>query len=413
MNQTPITKKTFTKLSSHWAKLIQDGEFATFVWPPRAEPIRRIIEFIRNEELQNQLGLDTQKTVFAIIDFKDEPTVAKGELYADILWELSRELREKGRLVDELDALTLLKHLESEGYRVVLFVLGLDRMLEKHDISLVKEIALIYKRFVNVSVFCFLRIYLSPEMRKSLNDETVFTNTNIFYTQVYSVEDSSQFITFMEEQWNMKISDTQRTFILDNFAGKLGTVKNALRILRANPTLPLKSLIRDESIIERGKLTLQAFHPSVLTVVRKIQEGSYKFSKEDDEAMSYLIHIGMVKCHNDTYSLFPVFLQDIRLELPNEGIVSDIPSTFASENLNSLLTFQEQRVFKTLLENKGAIISRDRIADDMWESDVDEKYSNWAIDQLMYRLRQRLAQAKLPFILKTRRGQGFMLLDTR
>ena len=410
MSKTPITKKTSSSLATHWARLINDLEFATFIWPPRSEPIRRVIEFIRDEDLQKDVGLNTDKTIFAILDFKDEPIVPKGELYADILWELSRELREKGRLVEEFDALALLKHLEKEGYRVVLFVFGLDRMFLKGESSLFKEIALVYKRFDNISALCFLRIYPDENIKKTLTEEIAFTNTNVFYNPVYSRADSNQFISFIEEQWGMSATKTQREFILKHFAGKLGTIKNTLRMLRGNPKMSLQSLKTNPSIIDRGKLTLDAFHPDVLKVVKKIQKGNYVQMNAEKEVLEYLKNIGMIEVNGGSYTLYPEFLNDINLE--DDDVERGAPiGKIDMKKLNSLLTFHEQRVLELLMQNEGDIVARDKVAEKMWESDVDERYSDWAIDQLMYRLRQRLSQGKVPLTIKTKRGQGFVLLS--
>src|SRR3989344_2205976 len=247
---TAITSKKLEELASKWVKIIQYQEFAIFIWSPRSEPIRRINEFLRDEDLQKKVRLNSKKTVFAILDFKDEPTIAKGELYADILWELSRELRDKGRLVEESDAMLLLKHLDKEGYRVVLITLGLNRMLERCDVSITKEIVTIYKRFRNVTVINFLRIFLNSTIKKALSDELVFT-ANIFYEPIYSREDSDQFIRFCEASWGFHITSTQRKFILERYSGKLGTVKNAMRIIRENPSISLSVIDKDPTIVDR------------------------------------------------------------------------------------------------------------------------------------------------------------------
>src|SRR3989344_2537217 len=407
MTQTPISPKTIKKLQNKWATLIRCKEFTSFIYPPRADPTRRVVEFLHDTQLQQKLKLDTEKTIHAILDFKGEPHVQKGELYADILSELSRELREKGREVVETDAITLLKRLEIEGYRIVLWVFGLDRMLTRVDVSILKDIALIYKLFSNISVLNFIRIYLGGEIGQALREEMVLT-TNIVYIPIYSREDSDYFISFMEEQWGMKVTPAQRRFILENFSGKLGVIKGAMRMVRDNPKIDLDSLLDSDQIKTRGIVTLQALDKQVLPVVYEIAGGDYKDSGEDNPIIDYLIKIGWVKKIDGKYQLFPPFMRSIKLSEETPGEQKPFQQLFAE-----IFTFREQRVFGIFLKNLNSIVSRDMIANGMWGANAEDEYSDWAIDQLMYRLRLRISQAKLPYTIKTKRGQGFMMLDNR
>ena len=405
MTHTSLPQATLEKIASEWATLIRCFEFTSFISPPRAEPIRRVIEFLHDTTLQKKCDLNTTKTVHAILDFKGEPHVTKGELYADILLELSRELRERGRMVEETDALILLKHLESEGYKVVLWVFGLERMLSRVDVTLLKEIALVYKRFTNMTVINFIRIYLGGEIGQALKEEMVLT-ANIRYAPLYSRADSDHFISFCEKLWGMKITIAQRDFLLDNFAGKLGVIKGAMRMVRDNPNMSMKNLLANEQILTRGIVTLQALDKQVLPLVYSIADGKYKKKPTDAPMLEYLTKIGWVKEIKGIYQLFPPFMRSIKLE---EDSVETKPHL--QQSLSEILTFREQRVFEIFLKNLNSIVTRDMVADGMWGGNADQKYSDWAIDQLMYRLRGRLQHAKIPYELKTKKGQGFMMLD--
>jgi len=130
----------------------------------------------------------------------------------------------------------------------------------------------------------------------------------------------------------------------------------------------------------------------------------------EKEVLEYLKNIGMIEVNGGSYTLYPEFLNDINLE--DDDVERGAPiGKIDMKKLNSLLTFHEQRVLELLMQNEGDIVARDKVAEKMWESDVDERYSDWAIDQLMYRLRQRLSQGKVPLTIKTKRGQGFVLLS--
>jgi DNA-binding winged helix-turn-helix (wHTH) protein len=73
---------------------------------------------------------------------------------------------------------------------------------------------------------------------------------------------------------------------------------------------------------------------------------------------------------------------------------------------NSRLTFSENAIFNVLRQNIGQIISRDLVAQAIWNKLWIEKYSDWTIDTLVYRLRHKLP---LDLKLDTIRNRGFIL----
>jgi len=256
-----------------------------------------------------------------------------------------------------------------------------------------------------MTVINFIRIYLGGEIGQALKEEMVLT-ANIRYAPLYSRADSDHFISFCEKLWGMKITIAQRDFLLDNFAGKLGVIKGAMRMVRDNPNMSMKNLLANEQILTRGIVTLQALDKQVLPLVYSIADGKYKKKPTDAPMLEYLTKIGWVKEIKGIYQLFPPFMRSIKLE---EDSVETKPHL--QQSLSEILTFREQRVFEIFLKNLNSIVTRDMVADGMWGGNADQKYSDWAIDQLMYRLRGRLQHAKIPYELKTKKGQGFMMLD--
>jgi DNA-binding response OmpR family regulator len=62
-----------------------------------------------------------------------------------------------------------------------------------------------------------------------------------------------------------------------------------------------------------------------------------------------------------------------------------------------------------LLEKNGQTVSRDEIGQALW-SDNQEDYSDWAIDQLIARIRKRLKELSLsPKMVRVVRGKGYIL----
>lgn len=73
------------------------------------------------------------------------------------------------------------------------------------------------------------------------------------------------------------------------------------------------------------------------------------------------------------------------------------------------LTKNEYRILKTLLENKGKIVSRDTLMTRLWETDsyVDEN----TLSVNMTRLRKKLEQAGLKDFIVTKKGVGYLVQE--
>lgn len=71
------------------------------------------------------------------------------------------------------------------------------------------------------------------------------------------------------------------------------------------------------------------------------------------------------------------------------------------------LTRNEHRILQLLLENKGAVVSRDAMMTRLWESDsyVDEN----TLTVNVTRLRRKLAELGLTDLIRTKKGAGYLV----
>lgn len=81
-------------------------------------------------------------------------------------------------------------------------------------------------------------------------------------------------------------------------------------------------------------------------------------------------------------------------------------------SLPSGLTIQQEKILKLLIAHAPHPIHRDEIAKEIWGKLWHEKYSDWAIDQLIYSLRQNLVKSKSRHKIKTKKGKGYFVIVT-
>lgn len=73
------------------------------------------------------------------------------------------------------------------------------------------------------------------------------------------------------------------------------------------------------------------------------------------------------------------------------------------------LTPSQQAIYRLLQEAKGNVVNRDSLASALWSEAWNDKYSDWAIDQAIYSLRQRLLELGSPEKIEAKKGQGFLI----
>ena len=84
---------------------------------------------------------------------------------------------------------------------------------------------------------------------------------------------------------------------------------------------------------------------------------------------------------------------------------SDASLTYNGERIE--LTKNDYRILRTLMENKGKVVSRDTLMERLWETDsfVDEN----ALTVNIARLRKKLEQAGLMEFIVTKKGMGYLI----
>lgn len=94
--------------------------------------------------------------------------------------------------------------------------------------------------------------------------------------------------------------------------------------------------------------------------------------------------------------------------LQHRGVLlnlSDASLSYEGERIE--LTKNDYRILKTLMENKGHVVSRDKLMEKLWETDcfVDEN----ALTVNIARLRKKLEQAGIEGFIGTKKGMGYII----
>lgn len=179
--------------------------------------------------------------------------------------------------------------------------------------------------------------------------------------------------------------------------------------LEKNPDFVLKEdyfgqIIKDRKINYTLRSIWNSFPAQMQSIFKSISQGKYKFDEVDIFGINYLLGTNLVIKESD-------FKFDSNIKLLSAFISNDYkftPETLSNSQseVTDALSSQEFAVFTLLKENANKVVEKGQIAKIIWGNTERDKKKDWAIDQLMKRLRTKIGDNKAKTI-QTIRGRGY------
>ncbi|OGD87493.1 hypothetical protein A2870_04050 [Candidatus Curtissbacteria bacterium RIFCSPHIGHO2_01_FULL_41_11] len=304
------------------------------------------------------------------------------------------------------------------------------------------------KRLRTLNKYKFGVVFGTRRDLKELIDREVLTNfydfftDNTLYLKIYDEKAINVMFSQIEQAFSQKLSTEQKEAIIKLTSGhaKLTKVLTEITLREKQApdleTLPQKPLIK-EALFEIW-LFLTAKEQNLLKLIAQ------KKAVEKDEALENLIKFDLVQQFNPlrpqlastqarsetsnstiqpaspakrgeqysfTIPLFEQFVLDIVPSITQEKISFNQESKEILKGtsvISDLLSPQEFRLLRFLIQNEGKIIGRDEIIEAVW-TDVksQEGISDEAIDQMIFRLRKKIEdEPQAPKHIVTVKGLG-------
>ena len=123
---------------------------------------------------------------------------------------------------------------------------------------------------------------------------------------------------------------------------------------------------------------------------------------EEKKKTIYLWNTGFIKTNNPKSNIFSQLFEDYVRQKRKTATVKDLSKEFSKKE-NLLVTF--------LKENKDKICEREEIIDVVWPEEEELGVSDWAIDKLVARVRNKLKLQKNNFEIQTIKTRGYKLIE--
>ena len=283
----------------------------------------------------------------------------------------------------------------------------------------------------NESRYKFACVFATRRDLRQLVDQEIirefydFFVGNSVYMRLYDKKAIETMLSQIEKVFGKKLSAEQKINIINLTSGHTKLTRLcAETILQENLSLEIESFITKpivrSTIFELWLfLTAQEQHTLIQIVTKN--------PVSQNESVENLLNFGLLKeaglpSHHPTIPqpnnllftipLFEAFIRTNASTLHREKI-SYNPNTNeitkGEEIISGLLSPQENRLLKFLIENQGKIIDREEIIKAAWPEALQaEGISDEAIDQMMFRLRKKIEdEPNNPKHILTVKGLGF------
>lgn len=242
---------------------------------------------------------------------------------------------------------------------------------------------------------------------------------NIIYVPLLTDQASDYLISDYESLYSLSLSPKVKSLLKQYFGGhpqllkySLGKIANSAK-KTADVTQLKQDLESDYELRIAAREIWKSLNQKEQDIVyHVVQTGDLPQVHPED--MQYIVNTGLISKIDGRAKTFGQFFdQIVSSEKPHQSL------SYKEENgevyfgpLSCLDQFtpQEYGVLNFLVKNQNSVVSRDQIAEVLWNKESHEKYSDWAIDKVISVVRKKLQSMGFPpQKLQTLKKRGFKL----
>lgn len=403
-----LPASTYHAMVVPWLTALKRDEIVAVVSYPGSDRERRLNSLIADRNLQNKY-LEKNKTYqWLTLDLRLKPNSNRADLETLVFAALKEQLPHNSS-----PAISFTQRLNALEDVVVLSIIGAEEMLQEEQIPLLLWVSeMVRAQTLKVLLFFETNIFSS----EALDVFKVIPNfqPRIYPLTLYSNKDMDKFITHMQEDhgYHFTFNTATRSASIAQCGGNLGLIREILHYLKEYPNASLIDIFTHREMRFTLSSLWNAFGPLEKELLQKIATGQPTTNHIYKAAAEYLLMTGFIRQDEAFYKIeVPLFHTFI-----NESIVFKKRPEIQGGNIlingvyvSSQFSHAEKQIFAHCISHADELITRDTIASLMWGKRVNLKYSDWAIDSTLSRLRKKLTQFGFSEdTIQTKRGQGII-----
>lgn len=291
-----------------------------------------------------------------------------------------------------------------QGYLPVLFFLRFDRIagvatpefinnLEGLKDATNQQLAYVFTSYRSLDV-------LAPEVFAKISLSAFAHNMCI---KPFKKEDIKIVSKVYLQRYNLKLSEKQKENLFDLVDGYIQYLQLALIALREKSHMPdtkealFAVLCEDERIMSQSEELWESLMPNERGVLQNIVKGK-PVTDADRKDGKYLWDTGFIK-EDQVFS--PLFVHYVQQK--EKAGIGDSGSVEFSKKEHMLFAYLEKHV--------DAICEREDVIAAVWPEVESFGVSDWAVDRLVARVRNKLKMQKSPYEIQTVKTRGYKLIN--
>jgi hypothetical protein len=394
----PMTDENYKKMCEGWARVIRMQESATWIWPVLNAPYRRILQFLADRQLQKELFPDDWgKRMFAFVNLEQHEQLQPEELNRIIIEAMGVEIKPH-ELQEYIRGVV-----DKKEQKITLFVTGLDASIRKNNYDILMNISAIARIGWEINVLAFLETDIADPTYYSVYEKTSL-DQQVFIQPLYSNEDVDLFINYLCHNWGSSVSSDMRAWIHDNCGGHYYLVKEVVRQVSSEKNISVQNVANCGFLQDKARAIVENMSEEQIEILQLITQGVPIDKKNHD--YEFLLQQGWIR-ENGTQTLLTVPLISPHVIARMNSMKGKYFGSLVSKGF----TQTEADVFQLLFDSIDSVVSREDIGHAVWGEGFLEKYSDWAIDQTIYRIRKKLKAIHAEYKIIAKKGRGFILLN--
>lgn len=245
---------------------------------------------------------------------------------------------------------------------------------------------------------------LSPEV---FHKQSLATFAHKIYLKPANDEDMEVIMDTLLKKYHLEIDFETRKTIIQNCGGHVQLLQ--LSIIIVNEMLKRSKKIPEDfiqRIAEEERTTLQCeelfgtLKPEEQHVLLNIYH-EVPLTEEDEKIASYLVNTGYIKQNGTRHVFSPFFAYYLK----------DMEHYNKKASVTHGLTKKEQMLYDVLKTNEDEICERDDIIQAVWPECNEIGVSDWALDRLVSRLRNKMKNNNDTSEIQTVKTRGFKMVS--
>lgn len=382
----PITRKTFEETIFQWLDVINRKESGSVLNLSNREQLWRINQLLQDKKLLAKFS-STQILVVNLASLSIEE-------------------------VEDFDSF-LSQNRQPKKDRAALFILNADRLIEEKEFILSYLNSLSHRNPAYSLLFFFQKnITLPHYLEKLAPFSTLYQNTFIY--PLYQAPDINQFLFYLEKKFAVQLTSKIKRKISHQCGGHLWLIKEAIRYFAK--TKDEIKLFDHEEMTLRLKIIFSEFEEVEKQLLEKLVKKNIIFNEEEKNCLDYFLKTRLLTKDDRSYRfsipLLEKFIKEQLLQKTKIALNESQAITINGIIADGFFSRREKRFLKYLLKSANTIISREKSSSLIWGNDVREKYTDWALDQFVRRLRNKFGQMGLDrYLIVTKKNQGYVFIN--